>query len=170
MHDSSTCPICRDLPVGNSMSDAEFFTLLAACHAELADKQARFQLRIASAVRWYYDMAACSLTIGDERFGMTPIGTHSPEYQTWLWAWANEDFPAVAREFSRRLQALHALTRFRVFIDPGIVASATDAQDFAALAAHQLGAIGIFRSSSDGTTLYLAVHEPMGDREASLTD
>lgn len=155
MHDSSNCPICRGLHVGKSLSDAEFFDFLAACRAELADKQRRFNERIAGAARWYYDMSNCSLNIGDERFGMTPIGTHSGEHQTWLWAWANEDFPAVAREASRGLQSLHALTGFRVFIDPGIAASAADAEDFTALAVHQLGAIGLFRSSSDSTTLYL---------------
>jgi hypothetical protein len=141
------------------MSDEEFFAFLAVCRDELADKQTRFQQRIAGAARWFYDMVDCSLTIGDERFPMTPVGTHSPEYQTWLWAWANEDFPPIAREASRRLQALHALTGFRVFLDPGIGASSADVQDFAALAVHQLGAIGFFRSPSDGPTLYLAVHE-----------
>lgn len=158
MHDPSKCPICRRLPVGSSMSDEEFSAFLAACRAELADKQTRFQQRLAGAGRWFYDMADCSINIGDERFGMTPIGTHSAEYQTWLWAWANEDFPAVARESSRSLLALHALTGFRVFLDAGIAASAADAEDFAALAAHQLEAIGIFRSTSDQVTLYLAVH------------
>jgi hypothetical protein len=163
MHDSSRCPICRGLPVGGSMSDEEFFAFLAACRDELAAKQACFQQRIAGAARWAYEMADCSLTIGTERFRMTPIGTHSPEYQTWLWAWANEDFPPVAREASRRLQALYGVTGFRVFLDPGIGASSTDAQDFAALAVHQLGALGFFRSPSDGPTLYLAVHEREGN-------
>jgi hypothetical protein len=159
MHDSSTCPICKGRPRDGAMSDDEFFDFLAACRDELADKQARFQERIAGAARWFYDMADCSLTIGTERFLMTPVGTHSPEYQSWLWAWANEDFPPVAREASRRLQSLHTITGFGVFLDPGIAASSGDAQDFAALAVHQLGAIGFFRSPSDGPTLYLAVHE-----------
>ena len=105
-------------------------------------------------------MADCSLIIGSERFPITPVGTHSPEYQSWLWAWANEDFPPLARDAARQLQALHTLTGFRVFLNPGIAASAVDAQDFAALAVHLLGAIGVFRSPSDGPTLYLAVHEP----------
>jgi hypothetical protein len=141
------------------MSDEEFFAFLTACRDELAEKQVRFQQRIAAAARWSYEMADCSLTIGAERFPMTPIGTHSPESQTWLWAWANEDFPPVAREASRRLQGLHGVTGFRVFLDSGIAASSADAQDFAALAVHQLGAIGFFRAPSDGPTLYLAVHE-----------
>jgi hypothetical protein len=163
MHNSSTCPICHGLPIGGSMSDAEFFAFLAACRDELEDKQPRFQQRIASAGSWTYDMMDCSLTMGTERFPMTRVGTHSLEYQTWLWAWANEDFPEAARAASRQLQSLHTVTGFRVFIDPGIEASSADAEDFAALAVHQLGAIGFFRDPSDGPTLYLAVHEQKND-------
>jgi hypothetical protein len=146
------------------MSDESFSAYLGACRGELAAKQARFEQRIHRAGRWSYDMADLSLTIGEERFGMTPIGTHSPEHRTWLWAWANQDFPPSAREASRQLQALQTATGFRVFIEPGIGASSADAQDFTALAVHQLGAIGFFRSTSDGPTLFLALHEPANKR------
>src|SRR5262249_11523715 len=63
-------------------------------------KQERFQPLIQGAARWSYEMANCSLTIGSVRFPMTPIGTFSPKHQSWLWAWANEDFPRL-RMFSR---------------------------------------------------------------------
>jgi hypothetical protein len=98
MHDSSTCPICRTLPAGAALPDNAFDAFLAACRQELASKQERFQQRIAGAARWFYEMAVGSLTIGDTRFGMTPIGTYSAAHQSWLWAWANEAFPPVAKE------------------------------------------------------------------------
>lgn len=142
------------------MSDAEFFAFLTACRDELAGKQAIFQERIGGASRWQYEMADGSLTIEDTRFAMTPIGSFDTQGRSWLWAWANEDFPEVARATSRQIQGFHAVTGFRVFLDPGIAASPADAQDFAALAVHQLGAIGYFRCPSDGPVLYLAVHEP----------
>lgn len=142
------------------MSDDEFFAFLAVCRDELAVKQAAFEQRIAGASQWRYEMADGSLTIGDVRFGMIPVGTFSAEYQSWLWAWANEDFPEVARTASRQIQGLHSITGFRMFLDPGRPASASDAQDCAAFAAHQLGAIGIFRCPSEGPLLYLAVLEP----------
>jgi uncharacterized protein DUF6882 len=162
MHDSSKCRICQGLPTGRSMSDEAFFAFLAACRDELAGKQARFQQRIAGARRWHYEMADGSLVIGDTDFGMTPIGTHSPAFESWLWAWANEDFPEVARAKSREIQGLHSATGFKAFLDPGIKASAADAQDFATLAVHQLGAIAFFRCPSEDAApvLYLAVHEP----------
>jgi hypothetical protein len=162
MHDSSRCPICRGQPIDGSMSDEEFFAFVAACQEELAEKQGRFFPRISGAGRWSYDMADCSLTLGAERYGMTPIGSFSPEYRTWLWAWANDDFPDYARDRSRRIQGLYQTTGFRVFLDPGIPASPTDAEDLTALAVHHLDAIGFFRCPSDGPVLYLAVHDPGG--------
>ena len=160
MHDSSNCPICRGSPVDGSMSDGEFFAFLTTCRNELAAKQAGFQKRIEGAARWQCEMEDKALTIGTTRFGMTPIGTFSPEYQSWLWAWANEDFPERARADSRRIQGLHSVTGFRVFLDPGIEATTVDAEDFASLAVHHLGAIGFFSCPSGGPMLYLAVNEP----------
>jgi hypothetical protein len=106
-------------------------------------------------------MADRTLTIGDSIFGVTPIGTYSGAHNSWLWAWANEDFPVAARTASARIQSLHTVTGFRVFVDAGMKASSADAEDFAALAVHLLNAIGFFRCPSDGRgpVLYLAVHE-----------
>ena len=105
-------------------------------------------------------MADGSLTIGDTRFGMTPIGTYSTAYQSWLWAWANEEFPPAAKEAATRLRDLYAATGFRVFIGTGVRASPADAQDFVAMGIHQLGAIAMFKCPSDEPVLYLAVFEP----------
>lgn len=160
MHDSLTCPICRTLPPGASLSDEAFHALLAACCDELAAKQDRFQQRIAGAARWSYEMTDRSLTIGDTRFGMTPIGTFSAAHQSWLWAWANEDFPPIAKESASALRGLHAVTGFRVFVEPGVPASPADAMSFVALAVHHLEAIAMFRSPSQGPDLYLAVFQP----------
>jgi len=60
---------------------------------------------------------------------------------------------------SSRIRSLHTVTGFRVFIDPGTQASPSAAQDLTALAVHILDAIGFFRCPSEGTVLYLAVHE-----------
>lgn len=157
MHDSATCPVCSGAALGGSMSDEEFFSFLTACRQDLAGKQSRFAERIQTEARWHYDMATLRLTFGNRLFQFTPIGTFSPQHRTWLWAWANEDFPLGAREAARKLQDLHAVTGFRVFLDPGIAASAADADDFVAMALHLLDAEGFFRVPSSGPTLFLAV-------------
>jgi hypothetical protein len=148
------------MPVGDSLSDAEFSAFVASCRAESADKQRQFVDTIRGAPRWFYDMDDGSLTIGDVVYGMTPIGTHSPIHDSWLWAWANEDFPEAAREASAQIRSLHGTTGFRVFVTPGTDASANDAADLVALAVHVLDARAFFRCPSAGPTLFLAVHDP----------
>jgi hypothetical protein len=159
MHDSSNCKTCRGLPVGDSLTDDEFAEFLATCRTELAGKQESLKQRIVGGSRWQYDMAKLTLLIGEVEFAITPIGTYSSSYRSWLWAWANDEFSPLAREASARIQALHGTTGFRVFIEPGIAASASDADDFVALAVHALGAQGFYRCPSDGPSLFLAVHD-----------
>ena len=67
MHDSSTCPICHGLPVDGRMTDAEFFAFLSVCRDELAEKQLRFQQRIAGPGSWWYDLRDCSSTLVSKR-------------------------------------------------------------------------------------------------------
>ena len=159
MHDSSNCKTCQGLPIGDSLTDDEFAQFLTACRTELAEKQESFKQRIPRNSRWFYDLSKLTLAIGEIEFGITPIGTYSPSYQSWLWAWANDEFPPSAREASARIQALHGTTGFRVFIEPGTAASGSDADDFVALAVHALGAQGFYRCPSDGPSLLLAIHD-----------
>jgi hypothetical protein len=148
------------MAVRDSLSDDEFAAFLTSCRSESATKQQAFADVTRGASRWLYDLSDQSLAIGDVVYDMTPIGTHSVAYGSWLWAWANEDFPESARVASSRIQGLHGTTGFRVFVTPGIGASAKDADDFAALAVHILNARAFFRCPSDGPTLFLAVHDP----------
>lgn len=60
--------------------------------------------RTGGAARWFSEMADASLTIGYTRFEMTPRGTYSAADQPWLWAWANEAFPPVAKESAATCQ------------------------------------------------------------------
>lgn len=158
MHDSTDCPICRGLPVGGSFSDDEFFQFLNACRAELESRQAAFVATLDPQAQWSYDLDSGRLRVGAADFPITAIGTHNPDRQTWLWAWANESFPDAARDASAAIRSLFELTGFRVFADPGIGASSGDAQDLSACAIHTLGAIGLFRCPGNEATLYLAVH------------
>src|SRR5262245_40690031 len=161
MHNSTNCPVCRGLPGQGSMSDEQFHAFVTACREELAQKQSQFRARIESAGRWWCELEIATISFDERQFPITVVGSQSPQDQTWLWAWANECLPERARTASQRLQALFTRTGFRVFLDPGLPASAEDAQDLTALAVHELEAIGFYRCpSDDGPTLYLAVHEP----------
>jgi hypothetical protein len=158
MHDSS-CEICRRGRRG-SFSDEELDAFLVDCSREVAKKQAAFELRIGGA-GWVHDLEKGTLAIGAVTFHATPIGTFSPSYSTWLWAWANEELPGAARDAATRIQSLTELTGFRVFVSPGLRAPAEGARDLVAAAVHALDAVAFFRcpAEEDGPVLYLAVHE-----------
>jgi len=141
------------------MSDQEFTAFADACRSELSALQNAFLRQLKRGADWFYDLNDCTLRIGDQIFSMTPIGTYSSEYRTWLWAWANEEFPSQAREASMRIQQLHSLTGFAVFLNQGTKATPIEAQDLVAMAVRCLGAIGFFRTSGEAPMLYLAVHQ-----------
>jgi hypothetical protein len=160
VHDPSNCPTCRALPLGGSFTDEEFADFLSQCRSDLADRQAKFQRQIEGFGQWRYDLTELTLILGTACYPITPIGSWSAEHGTWLWAWANDSLPMQAREAARAIQGLHAQTGFRVFTDEGTDASSADAEDLTALAVHELGAIGFFRSRDEERDLYLAVHTP----------
>jgi hypothetical protein len=54
----------------------------------------------------------------------------------------------------------YVVTAFGVSVEPGISASPADALSFVALVVHQLRAIAMSWSPSEGPRLYLAVFEP----------
>ena len=142
------------------MTDEEFGDFLARSRSELAVRQDGFQRRIEGYKKWFYDLESCVLTLDGTSFSITPIGTFSPKYQSWLWAWANDEFPALAREKSKRIQGLHEVTGFQVFVVPGLNATPNDSDDFVALSLLQLKAIGFFRSPSTNEevpSLFLAI-------------
>lgn len=167
MHDSSRCPVCSVERPAGIMSDEEFCSFLQMCRDELAARQEWLE-KITLGTSWHYDLDEGLMRIGENVFPITAIGSHSDEYGTWLWAWANEDFPPVARKASKRLQALYGVTGFQVFLDPGIAATSKDAQDFAAVAVHCLEALGMFRVPGS-PALYLAVHDQTDLGQGFLT-
>lgn len=160
MHDSTNCPTCcQGATASGSMSDAEFNSFLESCRFERAQKQSRFEARIYGCSKWSYSMESATISFGDQVFGVTAIGTYCSERKTWLWGWANDTFSSAVRERSRMLQDIFKLTGFKVFVNPGIPGTQSDALDLTAMAVHQLDALGYFQSTIDGLTLYLAVHE-----------
>lgn len=130
------------------------FTFRGPCGLHCLEKPGD-PLIAASALPLSFSLGVCRHNF---LFGMTPIGTPSRAHHSWLWARGNKDFPPTARTASRRIQSLHTVTGFRVFLDPAIQASSV-AQDFTALAVHMLDAMGFFRCPSHGPVLYEAVHE-----------
>lgn len=139
------------------MTDEQFQAFVLSCHAELTEKQPSFVQCLTPSGQWFYDLAALTITFQEATRRAVPIGSYSPHNGSWLWAWANEDFPPLAREASSAIQGLHETTGFQVFRDPGFPVLPEEVNDLIAMSIHQLNAVGFFRSPTDGPTLYLAV-------------
>jgi hypothetical protein len=158
MHDSSGCAVCQG-GTGGSMTDEEFDAFVETCRNELRSKQAEFAKDIPASGKWSYDLETGSLEVGAKSYAMTVIGSYSDEHESWLWGWANEDFPEEARRNAEALKALFDVTGFEVFVEAGIEATRDDAEIFAAVAIHHVDGIGLFKCpGGEGlATLYLAV-------------
>jgi hypothetical protein len=142
------------------MTDHEFAQLLSLCDREFVEKQEKFQMWIATSGMWFYDLEECTLTLGDTKFEVTPIGTYGATSGTWLWAWANSEFPPKAIERAEKLKCLYELTGWEVFENPGTHATVDELQIFNLLAIHILDSVGLFQDGEGGEpALYLAVHE-----------
>jgi len=161
MHNSSNCKTCCGLPVGDSLTDREFAEFLGSCRTELGGEAGHLQTAHSRKAAVVPQSSGSHLAVRGTR-----IRHCTDRYVQFLipvlaLAWANDEFPPSAKEASARIQALHGTTGFGVFIQPGLAASASDADDFVALAVHTLDARGFVRcpSEDDGPTLFLSVHD-----------
>ena len=158
--DDHVCPTCKRADDSEAISHDDFMRIVEVAESELRTKQDFFQRRTAEIGTYFYDLDDCTLKLDDLVFRIVPIGTFSNPYQSWLWAWANDEFPTVARDASARIKQLYDLTRWEVFASEGIPTSISDAQTLCALAIHILGAHGLYKlpgETLEEPILYLAV-------------
>ena len=123
------------------MNDAEFAAFLEQCRSELTAKRTRF-MESANGQAWHYDLEAAVMTIGNENFSVSVVGSFCPSRSTWLWGWANDTFSEPVRSRSSRFKSLYSSTGFRVFVEEGIRATRRDAEDFTAMAVHGMSNSG----------------------------
>ena len=138
------------------MCDAEWDEFLKLCGRELAEKQQRIA-PLYDGGSFHYDLSAERLELGTSAFHVSVIGTYCISQATWLWGWANDSFPEHTREIAAGIKGLYERTGFRVFLDPGVRATRTDAQNLVAMAIHHTGGLGFFRSVEDDRLLYLCL-------------
>lgn len=156
MHNSTDCPICSGMSTNGGMTDIEFGNFLTQCRREYDVKQQRLGAVVGNDST-AYDLFKNNLRIGARNFSTTAIGSFSPEYKTWLWGWANRNFPEVAKVKSSNIKKLFGITGFNIFMDEGARATAVDAISFSAMAVHILEADGCM-CFEEGSMLFLAVY------------
>ena len=154
------------------MTDEEFDAFLAKVQDELESKQAELNSTygLGEMKRWWFEQQDAKLQFFDrnDRLAVEAdvigIGSFSSKSSSWKWAWSNPTFIPELRERALPLKQLEAFTGFDLFGNEGAFSIAGEAMawELAAMAVHQLGALGCYRapaSSSDGPNTYLAITE-----------
>jgi len=152
------------------MTDEEFDAFLAKVNDELESKQAELNSTygLGEMKRWWFEQEAAKLQFFDRNDRLAAeadvvgIGSFSSKSSSWKWAWSNPSFTPELREKALPLKRLEALTGFDLFGNDGTFSISGEAMawELAAMAVHQLGALGCYRapgSSPDGPQTYLAI-------------
>jgi hypothetical protein len=159
------------MPVMNEenkyMTNEEFEEYLSNAHRELNEKQERLRLDydIGSLPRWWFDQDTEQLQFHDSAGNVAivanviPIGSFSPNSNTWKWAWCNESLTSSLRKKSLPLKQLESITGFKVFVsEEPCKADEYIAWELAALGVMHLKAMGCYRApSSNGLQSFLAI-------------
>ncbi len=152
------------------MTDEEFDNFLAKVNDELESKQAELNSTygLGEMKRWWFDQQSAKLQFFDvnDRLAVEAdvvgIGSFSPKSSSWKWAWSNPTFLPELREKALPLKRLEVFTGFDLFGNEGTfsIAGESMAWELAAMAVHQLGALGCYRAPApvlDGPHTYLAI-------------
>ena len=152
------------------MTDEEFDAFLAKVNDELESKQAELNssFGLGEMKRWWFEQESATLQFFDrnDRLAVEAdvigIGSFSSKSSSWKWGWSNPTFTPELREKALPLKRLQACTGFDLFGNEGTFSISGEAMawELAAMAVHQLGALGCYRalaSSPDGPHTYLAI-------------
>jgi hypothetical protein len=137
---------------------------VSACCLELENKQDRLNedFALSEHKRWDWDQTTGQLVFSNDGVPalIAPIefiGSVSTRSDTWLWAWANFSLNvsvrsriANVREFGEREHYPHLKTSLWH-------ATEHDGWHMAAIAAHVLGAVGVYRTPGENSATFLAL-------------
>jgi len=107
--------------------------------------------------RWDVDMKKASLAFSGEGLArlvleIEAIGSFSSTSGTWLWAWGNWHLPAIVRSRIPAVRELGERDRFLHLMEPEWHAAEHDGWHMAAIAARELGALGVYRMPGEVVT------------------
>lgn len=150
----------RRLPVGlksgvGKLSNEEASCFIAAAQARLTAKQEALddKTRFLSYPQWFFDDKAQTLRfVSDDQptlvFPVTLVGSFSTKTNTWMWAWHNEVLDQTIGD-TWMLEAFGEVRGIERMSEGYWTAAEIDCWEVAAVAAHVLGAIGVFRAPMD---------------------
>jgi hypothetical protein len=128
--------------------------------ARNAEWQKRFDL---AGARYAWDLATATMTYAREHdvvlASITLVGTTSAAEGTFLWAWANETIPPVAREGLERVRAFGKEHDLPLLTDAETPGGRAEGLELVALAGRITDAEGTFVDSSGDITCFFLLRD-----------
>ncbi len=151
----------------DAVSDAQrdaWRALARKCHDEIKPLQEQLlkEYRIGEHKRWDYQQESAELIFSNDGVPAVIaevefIGSVSTRSGTWLWAWANFDMLPQVRSRIAAVRDFGAERDFPRLTVPKWNADEVDGWEVSAIAAHVLGAQGLYRVPSANGFLYMAI-------------
>jgi len=150
------------------MTDDEYGAFRAKVNEDLRLKQVEMShaYALGDMKRWWFEQETAKLQFFDHNDKLAieadviVIGTFSPALSSWKWAWSNSSLRREIRQRALPLKRLKAVTGFDLFEDKEAfsIEGEAMARELAAMAVHQLGALGCYRAPLiDSPHTFLAI-------------
>jgi hypothetical protein len=166
------CNYCYEGALGKSVSRLKGVQLenwrsfLDCCSEELRIKQETLKREygLTRHKRWDWDQERGELVFSNDGIPAVTaaiqfVGSVSTKSGTWLWSWAN---PTTAEPVRSRIVAVHEFGEDRDFphlVVPKWPAEEVDGWEMASVAAHVLGASGVYRTPGDSGFTFLLLSD-----------
>lgn len=162
------CHHCYERALGKSVSRFEgaqleiWRSFVERCSEELRVKQETLkgEYCLTRLKRWDWDQVRAEIAFSNDGVPAVTaavqfVGSVSTRSNTWLWSWAN---PTTAEPVRSRIVAVYDFGEDRDFphlVVPKWPAEEVDGWEMAPVAAHVLGAAGVYRTPSDSGFMFL---------------
>lgn len=138
--------------------------LLDRCRAELRAKQDRLkaQYLLGEHKRWDWDQERAEIVFSNDGVPAVIaqvefVGTVARTSETWLWSWANPHLLQGVRGRMTEVRTFGEKHDYPHLIVPKWAAEEADGWDMAAIAAHVLGAQGVYRTPSESGFVFMTI-------------
>jgi uncharacterized protein YjbI with pentapeptide repeats len=150
------------------MTDAEFERFVRVCQDELRQKQERIAELLLFEIRVDFPGLRLLYMAGDALFvdaAFVPIGSRGLQSNTWMWAWANPGTAGTDAAAMTRLREFGSKTGRPAFSSAQpLAATDGDAWVYAAIACHELAAIGVARITANDSDWFLLIRSLRHER------
>jgi hypothetical protein len=166
------CHHCYEKNLATSIGRLEGLELEAwrsfveECHEELRLKQDQLQrdFQLSRHKRWDWDQEQARIVFSNDgapavAASIEFVGSISTQSETWLWSWAN---PHVSEPVRSRIPAVYDFGQQRDYphlVVPKWTAQEVDGWEMAAVAAHVLGAAGVYRTPGNNGFTFLLLKD-----------